>query len=116
MLESLVLLLAALAWLTSVATIAAGATIYRRSGAGADVIDTVGGLSSALLWFATSYGVSSVETVVALQAETAVVTTTHTMLAYLAGGFGALMVVIALMGTGSLVDVRDLATGENREY
>lgn len=108
MLESLVLWVGTLAFVTSIGTVTAGATIYARTGNGADVIDTVGGLVSAVLWFVFSYGVSNVETVAALQSEAVTVSTGHEMLSYVGVALGALMVIIALMGTGSLVDVRDV--------
>lgn len=100
---------ALLAWLTSVLTIGFG--LYSVTRTDKDIkqmVDVVGGLASALLWFVAAYGASSLE-----HTSSAGVTTVNpaTSAAYLFAVFGIFMIVIAVVRTAILLDVTELSSG-----
>lgn len=107
MLQPFVITLAVLAWLTSVLTFGFGLYAQRR----ADVrhsIDVVGGLASGLLWFVAAFGAMGLEVV----SSGVTISKPATAAGWLFVGFGALMTVVALIGTGFLMNVMDIVEDE----
>lgn len=112
MLTAYAIFLAALAWLTSVLTLAGGMFLTTRRDD--HWIDVAGGLASALLWFVAAFGASSLESVTD---GGTIVVRPATPAVWLFAVFGVFMVVIALKGTAILFNVTDLAgmeTDSNR--
>lgn len=106
MLQLYAIMLASLAWMTSVLTIGFGLySVTRRDVDVKQMVDVVGGLASALLWFAAAFGASSLEVV-----DSGVTTVSPAdPAAYLFAVFGIFMVVIAVVRTAILLDVTELA-------
>lgn len=106
--------LVVLAWSTSVLTFGfgLGAELFASS-LNRDIqhmVTTVGGLSSALLWFLSAFGASSLE----VTDSGVTVVNASAAATYLFAGFGIFMVVIAFIGTGVLLNVTDVASGTSR--
>lgn len=101
--ELFVIWLGTLAWLTSVITFVGGVYLDSREDI-QHMVDVGGGLTSAFLWFITSFGASAKTTV----SSGVVINQPARGPALLFTGFGVIMVVVAFIGTGFLVNVMDI--------
>lgn len=108
MLQLFVIALVVLAWLTSVTTLGFGLYAERSSRDVRHSVDVVGGLASALLWFVAAFGSMGMEVV----SSGVVISKPANAAAWVFGGFGALMVIVAFIGTGFLLNVMDVADDE----
>lgn len=102
-----VITLAVLAWLTSVLTFGFGLYAENRT----DIrhsIDVVGGLASGFLWFVAAFGAMGLEVV----SSGVTISKPATATGYLFAAFGILMIVVALIGTGFLLNTMDIVEDE----
>lgn len=103
MIDILVVWVGTMAWLTSVLTIGFGVYLNERPDV-SHMVDVVGGLASAFLWFIFAFGATSVQ----VPTGGVILSETSEGLALLGLGFGIFMVVVALIGTAFLMNVMDI--------
>lgn len=105
MLQLYAITIALLAFTTSVLTVGFGLyTTTRRDIQ--HMIDVVGGLASAFLWFVAAFGAAGLEVVTD---GGSIVTAPSESVAYLFAVFGVFMLIVALLGTAVLMNVTDVA-------
>jgi len=97
-----------LAWLTTILGVAGSLATSKIGGIDADVVGGLGGISAALLWVLVAFGASNLQVV----SNGAVVSEPAEALTWFAIGAIGLNILVALLGIGWLLDVRDMPTVE----
>lgn len=111
MLQHYAIAILLIAWLTTVLTIGFGLYLDAMRDV-RHMVNVVGGLASAFLWFLAAFGASSLEVV-----DSGVPTVVPaTAASYLFAGFGVFMLIVALLGTTVLLNVRDIAANRSGEF